>query len=92
MPPAPKPRPAGRALLPLLATVPFIGILGGIWFADRVKPYVLGMPFILFWIVLWVALISVVMAVIYQLDPRNHEHRDDDPHTHDSRTHQEDPA
>ncbi|WP_405781208.1 DUF3311 domain-containing protein [Streptomyces sp. NBC_00859] len=57
----------------MLAAVPFIGILGGIRFANRVTPYVLGMPFILFWIVLWVALISVVMAVIYKLDPRNRE-------------------
>ncbi|WP_327297963.1 MULTISPECIES: DUF3311 domain-containing protein [unclassified Streptomyces] len=73
MPPVPKPRPVGGALLPLIGAIPFIGILGGIWFANRVTPYVLGMPFILFWIVLWVALISVVMAVIYKLDPRNRE-------------------
>lgn len=73
MPPVPKPRPVTGALLPLIGTLPFIGILGGIWFADRVTPYVLGMPFILFWIVLWVALISVTMAVIYKLDPRNRE-------------------
>jgi len=57
----------------LLALVPFIGILGGIFFANRIEPFVLGMPFILFWIVLWVVLTSVVMAIIYRLDPQNRE-------------------
>ena len=57
----------------LLAALPFIGILGGITFANRVEPFVLGMPFILFWIVLWVVLTSVIMAVIYRFDPVNRE-------------------
>lgn len=57
----------------LLAALPFIGILGGIIFANRVEPFVLGMPFILFWIVTWVVLTSGIMALIYQLDPSNRE-------------------
>ncbi len=57
----------------LLASLPFLGILGGIFFANRVEPFVLGMPFILFWIVLWVVLTSGIMAVIYRLDPANEE-------------------
>jgi hypothetical protein len=59
--------------LHLLAVVPFVGLLGGIAFANRVTPFVLGMPFILFWIVLWVVLTSVIMAAIYALDPVNRE-------------------
>ena len=50
-----------------------MGILGGVIFANRVEPVVLGMPFILFWIVLWVVLTSVIMAIVYQLDPANKE-------------------
>ncbi len=57
----------------LLAAVPFLGILGGVIFANRVEPFVLGMPFLLFWIVLWVVLTSGIMAVIYRLDPANGE-------------------
>ncbi|HEX5849488.1 MAG TPA: DUF3311 domain-containing protein [Rubrobacter sp.] len=53
----------------LLAFLPFVGIT----FANRVEPFVLGMPFILFWIVLWVVLTSVIMAVIYHFDPANRE-------------------
>ncbi|MGG5254286.1 DUF3311 domain-containing protein [Neobacillus sp. SM06] len=57
----------------LLALLPFIGILGGIFFTNRVTPYILGMPFILFWIVFWVVMTSAIMAIIYQLDPKNKE-------------------
>ena len=60
-------------LIYVLAALPFLGILGGIFFANRVEPFVLGMPFILFWIVLWVVLTSVIMAIIYNLDPANKE-------------------
>jgi hypothetical protein len=56
-----------------LAALPFLGLLGGIPFVNRVEPFVLGLPFILFWIVLWVALTSVIMWVIYSLDPANRE-------------------
>ena len=60
-------------LVYLLGALPFLGILGGIIFANRVEPFVLGMPFILFWIVMWVVLTSVIMAIIYNLDPVNKE-------------------
>ena len=55
----------------LLAALPFLGLLGGIPFVNRVTPFVLGLPFILFWIVLWVVITSVIMWVIYSMDPRN---------------------
>jgi hypothetical protein len=57
----------------LLASLPFLGILRGIFFANRVEPFVLGMPFILFWIVAWVVLTSVIMAAVYYLHPANKE-------------------
>lgn len=60
-------------LIHVLAALPFIGILVGVAFANRVEPFVLGMPFILFWIVLWVVLTSVIMAAVYRLDPSNRE-------------------
>ena len=60
-------------LIHVLAFIPFLGVLGGIFFANRVEPYVIGLPFILFWIVAWVVLTSVLMTVIYMLDPANKE-------------------
>lgn len=63
-------------LIHVLALLPFLGILVGIAFANRVEPFVLGMPFILFWIVAWVLLTSAIMAVVYRIDPENREERE----------------
>jgi len=51
-----------------LAVVPAIGMLGGVPFANRVTPYVLGLPFLLFWVTAWVVLTSVIMWIIYVLE------------------------
>jgi hypothetical protein len=58
-------------LLRVLAALPFIGILVGIPFVNRVEPLVLGMPFVLAWIVMWVVLSAIIMAIVYNLDPSN---------------------
>jgi hypothetical protein len=58
-------------LLRVLAALPFIGMLLGVPFVNRVEPLVLGMPFVLAWIVMWVVLSSIIMAIIYRLDPTN---------------------
>ncbi len=60
-------------LIHVLGALPFLGILGGIIFANRVEPFVLGLPFILFWSVTWIVLTSVIMALVYVLDPANKE-------------------
>ncbi|MFM0731198.1 DUF3311 domain-containing protein [Paraburkholderia sediminicola] len=60
-------------LLRVLAALPFVGILLGVPFVNRVEPLVLGMPFVLAWIVMWVVLSSIIMAVIYRLDPTNRQ-------------------
>ena len=60
-------------LLRVLAALPFIGILLGVPFVNRVEPLVLGMPFVLGWIVAWVVLSSIIMAIIYRLDPSNRQ-------------------
>lgn len=52
-----------------LAIIPVIGLLLGPILHDSARPFILGMPFILGWIVIWVILISLCMAVIYRLDP-----------------------
>lgn len=53
------------AILPVAAVVlgPFVG--------NRVAPMVLGMPFLMAWMSLSLALTSVVMAAVYWLDPAN---------------------
>ena len=58
-------------LIHVLALLPFVGILGGVFFVNRVEPLVLGMPLVLAWIVGWIVLTAAIMAVIYRLDPSN---------------------
>jgi hypothetical protein len=65
---APKP---GRYLRFILATLPFIGMLVLIPWVNQTEPYVLGLPFLLFWIVVWVVLTAACMTVIYYSDPAN---------------------
>lgn len=35
------------SLIKWLALIPFIGLLGGTYFANKVTPYIFGMPFYL---------------------------------------------
>ncbi|CAB3638603.1 DUF3311 domain-containing protein [Trinickia soli] len=58
-------------VLRLLAVLPFIGILLGVPFVNRVEPLVLGMPLVLAWIVFWVVMSAAIMALVYRLDPAN---------------------
>jgi NADH:ubiquinone oxidoreductase subunit 5 (subunit L)/multisubunit Na+/H+ antiporter MnhA subunit len=51
-----------------LSGLPFIGVLAGIFFANRAEPFVLGLPFALFWVTLWVVLTALIMAIVYRLD------------------------
>jgi len=54
-----------------LALLPFLGMLIGPFFLNRVTPFVLGMPFLLAWLVAWILLTAAIMAVIFRLDPTN---------------------
>ncbi len=60
-----------RVLRVVLACLPFLGILGGAGLANRTEPYVLGLPFLMAWIVLWVVASSGIMGIVYALDPAN---------------------
>lgn len=62
-----------RTGLAVLGALPFVGLIGGVYFANRTEPYVLGMPFLLFWVSLWVVLTSALLAIVYLLDPHNRE-------------------
>lgn len=61
-------RPGGTRAYHRLAALPAVGMLGGVPFANRVEPFVLGLPFLLFWILAWVVATSGTLGVIYALD------------------------
>ena len=58
-------------LLRVLALLPFIGILVGTPFLNRVTPLIFGLPFLFAWLLLWIVLTSGIMLVIYLCDPAN---------------------
>ena len=62
----------------ILALLPFLGVLVGPWFLNRVTPLVFGLPLLLAWLVLWLLLTSAIMALIYRLDPANRPPAADD--------------
>jgi hypothetical protein len=51
----------------LLALAPFMAMCFSVSLWDRVNPMVLGLPFNLFWLILWLILTPVCMAVVYVL-------------------------
>ncbi|PKR86462.1 DUF3311 domain-containing protein [Heyndrickxia camelliae] len=57
----------------LLALVPIIGIFVGAIFFNRVTPIVLGMPFLLFWLVMCTVLSSPIMWIVFKFDPNRKE-------------------
>ncbi|WP_018661978.1 DUF3311 domain-containing protein [Heyndrickxia acidiproducens] len=59
----------------LLALLPIIGVFSGPVFFNQVKPFVLGMPFLLFWLVMWTVLSSPIMWIVYHFDPDRKEDR-----------------
>ncbi len=54
-----------------LAALPFLGILIGPFFLNRVEPFVLGLPLLLAWLVFCVIGTSAAMGLIYLTDPQN---------------------
>ena len=53
-----------------LAVIPALLILVGVPFVNRVHRLVLGLPFLLFWIVGCVVLTSAIMALVGSLDAK----------------------
>jgi hypothetical protein len=60
-----------RRLVPLLiGAVPFLMLVFALPFVNRVEPVILGLPFILFWIMLWIALCPPLLYLAYRVEKR----------------------
>ena len=55
----------------ILAVVPFLGILIGAIFFGNDSRLVLGLPVLFAWLIAWIVLTSLIMAIIYFSDPTN---------------------
>ncbi len=49
----------------LCAAVPFITLALALPLVNRLEPFILGLPFVLFWIILWVALTPLALFAAY---------------------------
>jgi len=57
----------------LLALIPFIAMCFSVPLWDRIYPIVLGLPFNMFWLTLWIVLTPLCMWGAYRFETPRHE-------------------
>ena len=57
----------------LLTLIPFIWTIGMIPLVNRVKPLVLGLPFLAFWLVAGIFVSFVCLSVLYRIDAKDRQ-------------------
>jgi len=55
----------GTKLALLLGAVPFITLVLALPLVNRLEPVILGLPFLLFWILIWVVLTPPILFAAY---------------------------
>lgn len=55
----------GTKLALLFAAVPFITLVFALPLVNRLEPVILGLPFLLFWILIWVVLTPPILFAAY---------------------------
>jgi hypothetical protein len=55
----------GTKLAIMLGAIPFITLVFALPFVNRIEPVILGLPFILFWILSWVLLTPLILFAAY---------------------------
>lgn len=65
-----------NAVRVLLTLIPFIWSIGLLPFANRVKPLVMGLPFLAFWLVAGIIIAFLCIKVLYTFDSKNNEEND----------------
>ena len=62
--------PLITALRAALALIPVLALLAGPFFLNRTRPFILGLPFLMFWVSAWAVIAAAAMGGVYWLDPR----------------------
>jgi membrane protein required for beta-lactamase induction len=68
----------GTKLALCLAAIPFLTLVFALPLVNRVQPIVFGLPFLLFWILVWVALTPLILALAYRLEKKYNPPDDDE--------------
>ena len=54
----------------LLGAIPFITLVFALPLVNRIQPMILGLPFMLFWILSWVILTPFILLLAYILEKK----------------------
>lgn len=60
----------GTRIALLFGSIPFLTLVFALPLVNKIKPMVLGLPFLLFWIVLWVFLTPFILMAAYWAEKR----------------------
>jgi hypothetical protein len=60
----------GTLLSLLLGAIPFITLVFALPLVNRIRPTVLGLPFLLFWILFWVLMTPLILFLAYKAQKR----------------------
>lgn len=55
----------GTKLALLFAAIPFLTLVFSLPWVNRLEPVILGLPFLLFWILIWVVLTPPILFAAY---------------------------
>jgi Protein of unknown function (DUF3311) len=57
--------PKGTKIALSLAAIPFLMLVLALPLVNQIRPFVLGLPFLLFWLVLWIFLTPFILMAAY---------------------------
>ncbi len=60
----------GTRLALILGAIPFLTLVFALPFVNRIEPVILGFPFVLFWILLWVILTPAILFIAYRIEKK----------------------
>jgi hypothetical protein len=52
----------------ILGAIPFITLVFALPLVNRIEPIILGLPFLLFWILSWVVLTPFILLIAYTVE------------------------
>lgn len=58
----------GTKLALILGAIPFVTLVFALPLVNRIEPVILGLPFLLFWIISWVILTPLILFLAYHLE------------------------
>jgi hypothetical protein len=60
----------GTRIALVLGSIPFITMVFALPLVNRIEPIILGLPFLLFWLLVWVVLTPFILALAYRLEKK----------------------